>query len=310
MKPRAQSPTIPGNPLDRTGTGGIQRRAMADIRRRFAGLLAEVLAIFERIPRYTVNQDATFGRWAYGMTPEQMQATSLALAEALARWLEAGRLPADMHWFTGYQADAAQAGAAQSAANLTRIVPAYAAARNLGQIVTSQPYRTRAALAATRNLDHWTGLSSQAKSELSGIITRAVIDGKNPRSVRKEIMERLGVSETRAYSYAQTEITNTLRDARMAEKQEAEDALGLNLGLLWTSALLPTTRPLHASRNGKVYTDEQVKEFYSRDGNKYRCHCGLTECLLDEDGNPVISDKARETFKRERETWEKTKKPR
>lgn len=309
MKPRALSPTIPGSTTDRTGTQGIQRRAVAAIRRRFAGLRAEVLAIFERIPRLALN-DEVFGRIAYAFTPAQMAATSLNLAEALQRWIADAREPSALNWFTAYQAEAAQAGAAQSAANLTRLSAAYAASRTLAEVVTSEPYRLRATLAQFRNLDHWTALAAEQKSELSNIITKAVIDGKNPRAVRKEIIERLGVSEKRAYSYAQTEITNTLRDARIAEKQEAEEELGLSLGLLWTSALLPSTRPWHASRNGSVYTTEEVRQFYSERGNKFRCHCGLTECLLDEDGKPVLSDTARATFKRERESWDRTRKPR
>jgi len=309
MKPRALSPTIPGTTTDRTGTQGIQRRAVAAIRRRFAGLRAEVLAIFERIPRIALNEDQ-FGHTLYSFTAEQIAATSLNLAEAVQRWIADAREPSALNWFTVYQSEAAQAGAAQSAANLTRLSATYAASRTLAEVVTSEPYRLRATLAQFRNLDHWTALAAEQKSELSSIITKAVIDGKNPRAVRKEIMDRLGVSETRAYGYAQTEITNTLRDARIAEKQEAEDELGLSLGLLWTSALLPTTRPWHASRNGSVYTTEEVKAFYSERGNKYRCHCGITEVLLDEDGQPVLSDTARATFKRERESWDRTRKPR
>ena len=146
MKPRALSPTIPGNTSDRTGSGGIQRRAFAAIRQRFAGLRAEVLAIFERIPRVALNEE-DFGRTAYQFTPEQIAATGLAIAEALSLWISGGRDPANQAWFAVYQADAAQMGAAQSAANLTRLSATYAAARSLQTIVTSEPYRTRALLA-------------------------------------------------------------------------------------------------------------------------------------------------------------------
>jgi uncharacterized protein with gpF-like domain len=47
---------------------------------------------------------------------------------------------------------------------------------------------------------------------------------------------------------------------------------GLNTGLLWLSALKPTTRTWHASRHGKVYTTEQVRD-YAENGNKYNCYC-------------------------------------
>lgn len=43
---RTPNPAIPGTPKDRTGTAGIMRRAVAQIRARFDGLQADVLAIF------------------------------------------------------------------------------------------------------------------------------------------------------------------------------------------------------------------------------------------------------------------------
>lgn len=310
MTRRAPNPIIPGSTTERTGSGGILRRANAAIRARFAGLLRDVLEIFGRIRTIELNEASDFGRILYALTPEEMAAVVEALRQSLERRIIAGREPRDVFWFNAYQAEAAQLGTAQTVANLSRLSEAYAAARTLQQVVFSEPYATRVALAQIRSYEHWTSLSAGMQSELSQIIGRAVADGKNPRAVRKEIMQRLGVSETRAYSYAQTEITNTLRDARMAEKADAEERFGLRMGLLWTSALLPMTRPWHASRNGRVYTEQEVKDFYSRDGNKYRCHCGITECLLDEDDRPILTDRARAQFKRERENWERTRKPR
>lgn len=310
MTRRPPNPIVPGSTTERTGSAGILRRANAAIRARFAGLLRDVLGIFGRIRTLEANDAQDFGRVLYALTPQEMAAVVEALRQALGRWIIDGREARDVFWFNAYEAEAAQLGTAQSVANLSRLSEAYAAARSLQQVVFSEPYATRVALAQIRSYEHWTSLSAGMQSELSQIIGRAVADGKNPRAVRKEIMERLGVSEHRAYSYAQTEITNTLRDARMAEKADAEERFGLRMGLLWTSALLPMTRPWHASRNGRVYTEEEVKAFYSVNGNKYRCHCGITECLLDENDRPILTDRAKAQFKRERETWERTRTPR
>ena len=304
------SPIVPGSTTDRTGSAGILRRAVAVIRRRFAGLQRDVLALFDGIRVLQTNDERDFGRVLYALTPQEMAATVEALQRALDRWIVDGREPADRFWFGAYEAEAAQLGTAQSVANLQRLSGAYAAARSLEQVVFSEPYATRVALAQIRSYEHWTSLSAGMRSELSQIIGRAVADGKNPRAVRKEIMERLGVGETRAYGYAQTEITNTLRDARMAEKADAEERFGLSMGLLWTSALLPTTRPWHASRSGRVFDEAEVKAFYAVNGNRFRCHCSIVEVLLDEDGAPILTDRAREQFKRERETWARTRKPR
>lgn len=299
-----RDPRIPGTTSDRTGTAGILRRAGAAIRARFAGLERDVLAIFEGLRVISVN-DAAIGRAVYGMTPEEMAATSQALQATLERWIASGREAAHAFWWSGYVEEASHLGTAQSVGNLTAISSTYAGARTLQQVIFSQPYRTRVGLAQIKSYDHWTGLTGGMRSELSQIIGRAVVDGKAPRAVRSEIAERLGVSKARALGYAQTDITDTLRQARMAEAEAASEEFGLGIGLLWTSALIPTTRPHHAARNGKVYTPDEVRAFYSVNGNRYRCHCATTECLLDSEGRAILSAKAKSTFKQELATWRK-----
>ena len=301
---RPRNPIRPGTSTDRTGSAGIQRRAVAAIRRRYAGLQREVLGIFDGIRILEVNE-ASISRTIYALTPDELAAVSYALQQALDRWIASGRDPAHTFWWAPFDAEAAQLGAAQSVANLGQLSAAYAASRSLQEVVFSQPYRNRVAMAQIKSYEHWTGISAGLRSELSQIIGRAVVDGKNPRAVRAEIMERLDVSKSRAIQYAQTDITDTLRQARWAEADDAEEQFGLRIGMLWTSALLPTTRETHARRNGRVYTQQECREFYDRDGNRYRCHCGQTEALLDTDGKPILTDTLKKSMRSELEAWEK-----
>jgi SPP1 gp7 family putative phage head morphogenesis protein len=300
-----RDPIIPSNIRDRTGTAGILRRAIAQINRRFAGLRRDVLAIWDGVRVLEANDAAAMPRTIYAMTPEEMAATSQALRDALDRWIASERDPAHGFWWSVYDQEASQAGAAQSVANLTRLSPAYGATRTLQQVVFSEAYRNRVAMAQLKSYEHWTGLSAGMRSELSQIIGRAVVDGKNPRAVRTEIAERLGVSRAKAAQYAQTDITDTLRQARVAEAEHAEEEFGIRIGLLWTSALIPTTRPWHASRNGKVYSPDEVRAFYAERGNRYNCHCATTECLLDGAGKPILTKRLRETMAGELVTWRK-----
>lgn len=303
MKTPAPSPIIPSDTTDRTGTAGIMRRAMAEIRRRFVGLKRDVVRLFDAIPILAGNDAATASvRTIYQMTPEQLARLSADLQATLERWISNGRDPAHVFWFATYDAEAQQLGTAQSVANLSKIAPAYAATRTLQEVVYSEAYRTRLAAAQLRSMDHWTSLSATMRSELSSIIGRAVIDGKNPRVVRREIAERLGVSMSRAAQYAQTEITGALRDARAAEADQAKEDYGLDIALLWTSALIPTTRHWHASRNGKTYSTQEVRAFYAEGGNKYNCHCAQTEVILD-DGRPMLSKKAQSALANEKAAW-------
>jgi len=296
------NPIIPGTSQDRTGSAGLLRKAIADIRRRYAGLQSEVLALFERIPTYTLNADTPV---LYGLTPEQMAALSLELTAAFNRWIIDGREEANVFWWNAYVENAALIGAAQSVANLSALSSEYAASRSLQTVIYSTPYKNRLAMAQIKSYDYWTGLVAQQKSDLSGIIGRAVVDGKNPKAVKSEIMAQLGVNKSRAEGYAQTDITDTLRQAKMAEADESAESLNLNIVMLWTSALIPTTRPTHAARNGKTYTTQEVKAFYSKDGNLFRCHCAVVQALLDKDGKLLLSDKAKARFKAETDAWEK-----
>lgn len=296
------NPIIPGTLRDRTGSTAIMRRAVTEIKRRYAGLQEDVLAAFDRVPVYSLNDD--YGQVVFGMTPQQMQSLSDELAAAFDRWLLTKRDPTNAFWWDGYVSDAAHMGAMQTAANLAALSEVYAAVRSVESIIYSAPYQNRLAMAQIKSYDHWTGLAATQKSELSQVIGRAVVDGKNPKAVRTEIMERLDVSRARADAYAQTEVTDTLRQAKWAETDHAQKEMGLKIGLLWTSALLPTTRATHASRSGQVYSTDEVRAFYDRDGNRFMCHCGQTQALLDSSGKPILTDRLKASMLAEKQAWE------
>jgi uncharacterized protein with gpF-like domain len=295
------NPIIQGTPKDRTGSAAIVKRATADIGKRFAGLERDVLTLFDAIPVYAVNRDV--GGFLYGLTPEQMAALSDGLAAALERWIAAGKDPANLFWWDAYVQDSAQIGTAQAVANLSNLSQAYASTRALEQVIYSLPYKTRLGMAQVKSYEHWRGLAATSRAELSQIIGRAVVDGKNPKAVKTEIAERLGVSKEKALSYAQTDITDTLRQATWAESDYAEESLGIRTGMLWTSALKPTTRSWHAALNGKVLSTDQVRNFYNERGNRYNCFCGQTACLLDADGKPIITKRLQSAMANERKAW-------
>ena len=296
-----KNPLIPGNKKDRTGTAGILRRCLAVINVRFAGLEKAILGLFDGIQTYTLNDAAGV---LYAMTPAQLAQLAGELSASLDYWLMNNSEDAARFWYSPYVAEAHQLGAAQTSLNLANLSLAYAASRNLQQIVFSEPYRNRVGIAQTKSYEHWKGQSAAIRSELAQIIGSAVADGRNPKDVRSLIRDRLDMSKSKAASMAQTDITDALREARAAEADQARETFGLNIGLLWTSALIPTTRPWHASRNGKVYTSRQVREFYGQNGNRYNCHCSTTECLLDTEDRPILTDKLKATMAKERADWE------
>ncbi|WP_343639014.1 phage minor head protein [Roseateles sp.] len=302
MNRRPRNPIIPGSLKERTGSMPILRRAVREINRRFDGLERQVLDIFGRIRTYSLN-DTAARAVLYGLNPEELAALNGELQAALDYWIATGRQSANSFWWSPFVSEASQLGTAQTAANLTNLSEAYAAARSLAQIVMSEPYRNRVGIAQVKSYEHWVGQGAEIKSDLAQVIGSAVADGRNPKEVVTLLQTRLDVSRSKAKAFAQTDITDSLRQARWAESDQAAEEFGLNIAELWTSALLPTTRPWHADRHGRVYTTEQVRKFYAERGNRYSCHCGQTECLLDENGRPILTDRLKAAMAKELKDW-------
>jgi uncharacterized protein with gpF-like domain len=231
----------------------------------------------------------------------------MALSETtqriLDKWIIDGKSPDDFFYAT-FSEQAVAAGTATAYTNIATVSATYAAAESLAKIVNSQPYQNAIATAQFKSYEHWTGLAAQTKADMMQVITQAVADGKNPKSVVTEISERLGVSRSKARQYSQTDITDTLRQTTMNEDARVEKEYGIKTGLLHTSAFLPTTRPTHAARSGKVYTRAQTEEFYSQMKNKANCHCAITTVLLDDNGKPLLTKNLTDKMADERKQWQ------
>jgi hypothetical protein len=297
-----KNPIIPRSKTDPVGANRILTKALKEIDARFKGAQSDLLAAFNAIPVYALNELAEV---AYGLS----NADRLALAETtqriLDKWLVDGKSPDDFFYAT-FSEQAVSTATAIAYTNIATVSATYAAAESLSNIIHSQPYQNAIATAQFKSYEHWVGLSAQTKADLMQVITQAVADGKNPKSVVTEISDRLGVSRSKARQYSQTDITDTLRQTTINEDARVQKEYGIKTGLLHTSAFLPTTRPTHAARSGKVYTREQVQEFYSQMKNKANCHCGVTTVLLDENGKPMLTKNLTDRMAEERQKWEDT----
>lgn len=296
------NPIVPKSKTDPVGGSKIVNKAFKEIEARYAGALKEILAAFNAIPVYALNAAEV----AYGLTAVQRAALSETVQAILERWLLDGR-SADSFFYATFDEQAMQSGTARAFANISAISPAYASSETLAAIIRSPAYQNIIATAQFKSYEHWTGATAQTKSDLMQIITQSVADGKNPKVVAREIELKMGVSKADAQRYAQTDITDTLRKATMAEDARVKEKFGFKTKLLWTSAFLATTRPWHASRSGDVYTEDEVKKFYGERGNRYNCFCSLTTVLLNDDGKPMLTDKVQEALIKERRIWQEKK---
>ncbi|MEG5378597.1 phage minor head protein [Enterobacter hormaechei] len=205
-------------------------------------------------------------------------------------------------WAMDYVVAEAQRGTLEAFNNLSQQSQVYASQTTLQQLLSSPGYLNQISAARLTTFSDWKVISDTARGDLTSIITDAVARGVNPRETASVISKRLDVSMSKAKTIAQTEQVGALRQAQWNETDWAADRLGLNTGLLWLSALKPTTREWHRARHGKVFTTEEVRDFYAENGNRYNCYCAQVPALLDDNGklfNEGLSDK----LAAERKAW-------
>lgn len=300
-KKRTPAPILPSNRLDPTGVDRLERGAMREFAKRVKRIGEGYIGLLNRIP----SEPAVNQRYTFQLDP-LLLSMLLQNGESLVDdvLLQGGEYN---NWFwQDYVSTAYQRGTAQEFSNLSQQSPAYAADRNsLSDLLLSEPYQRRMVLIRTREFEEMKGLGNQVKANLSRVLTDGIGRGLNPTEVARNIRDHVGIEQRRANRIARTEITTALRRARWDEHDEAGDDLGLNVRLLHLSALSPTTRNSHALRHGHLYTSEEVREWYSVNGNAINCKCTQVTVLVDEDGNalnPGIIEKAQKEFQ---DTWGK-----
>ena len=301
---RLVGPKIPVSKTDPVGANRILSKANKQIEARYKRLKSSVIYLFRTIPVTAVNaQDAYCYRYDFSAIRaaqfnEELQQLIDEILLDDTQPINAGQF-----WMSVEVADAYGAGTVEAQQQLAAMSPTYATQRTITDIIYSAPYIQRLSIANAATYADWVGLSDAARNDLSQIIMNAIAVGANPRDIESDIATRVGVSESRAKNIAQSELTGILRKSQADEVQESKVLLGLNSALFWVSALLKTTRATHSARHARAFSPEQCEEFYSKDGNRYRCHCGQTPCLLDDDGNVIMLESSLDKMIAARDKW-------
>lgn len=322
-QPKPGSPIIPRNKADPTQSYRAVNRMYRDIEQRFYDIKVALKQLFDMrltgrerasnsmygyiLARNGNHPDTLYqvnaGTYIYDMTAAQL-ADLLQVVQAILdnKLLEGG---AQNLWAMDYVTAEFERGTLSGYTNLSVQAPVYASQTTLQQLLNSPGHLNQVAAARLTTFSDWKVISDTARGDLTNIITDSVARGVNPRETASVISKRLDVSMSKAKTIAQTEQVGALRQAQWNETDWAADRLGLNTGLMWLSALKPTTRLWHASRHGKVYTTEEVRDFYAENGNRYNCYCSQIPVLLKDDGstfNEGLADK----LKKERKMWAET----
>ncbi|HFF8583697.1 TPA: phage minor head protein [Raoultella ornithinolytica] len=320
QKSKVGTPIIPRSKVDPTQSAKPVSRMFLDIEGRYLDIKHRLKELFDQ--RLTgrqreVNGERSWlmcnnegadpslyqvnaGTYIYDMTAAQLadllQIVQTILDDAL---LDGGN---QNLWALDYVAAEYERGTQQAFTNLSVQSPVYASQATLQQLLSSPAYQNQIAAAYISTYSDWKLESDRARGDLANVIADAIGRGVNPRETEQVISKRLDVSMSRAKNMAQTEQVGALRQAQWNETDWAADRLGLKTGLLWLSALKPTTREWHRARHGKVFTTEEVRDFYAENGNRYNCYCAQVPALLDENGklfNEGLSDK----LAAERKAW-------
>ena len=296
---RIPSPRLPTSTTDPVGADRRVGSAWKQIDAKYNELQTRIVELFEAIPSAQVNVDG------YGYQYDFSAQRAASISDEIQRILDEVLLEGDSfnQFWMGIEVTSSYEAATRIAqGNLASMSADYAAQRTIADILYSEPYMRRLGIAYSSSYSDWKGLSDQGRSQLASVITEGIATGKNPSGVTEDIVKRLDVSKSYAKQLAQTEITGVLRQARRDEAGEANALLGLNVGLLWSSALIPTTRLTHGSLHGKTKTPEWVADFYSKDGNRYNCRCAQTEVLI-VDGQPQMTQRAIERYAEAKSAW-------
>lgn len=317
---RIGTPIVPRNKADPTQSSRQVSRMFNDIEDRYLSIKRRLKELFDQ--RLTGRQRETNGARSWmmcnndGAEPSlyqvnagkfiyDMNAAELAsLLQIVQTLLDDALLDGGSQnlWAMDYVIAEYERGTLNAYTNLSVQSPVYASQTTLMQLLSSPAYQNQIASAYISTYSDWKGISDTARADLANVIAESIGRGVNPRETASIVSKRLDVSMAKAKNIAQTEQVGALRQAQWNETDWAADRLGLNTGLMWLSALKPTTRSWHASRHGKVYTTEEVRDFYAVSGNRYNCYCSQIPVLLNDDGsifNTGLADK----LKKERITW-------
>lgn len=291
-------PILPSNPKAPTMTVGIESKAQKRLKAAMRSIQKQVIAILEDTAKQAVEEgeQGIIGNadyYQYLVTPQILGRLPGEIGAIIEReLLEQGRVD----WFM-YDAveSAEETGVAAEVVNLQAQTVPTEYPVTVQTAMLSEPHRVRVELARARVFEKMQKLSAEMKTDLSIALSDGMAKGESPRVVARRIYDTIGLPEwnsgddkasyARALRIARTEINEAHRTAREGEHKQAQK-LGLNLGRLWLSALLPTTRRTHAAKHGKVFTQAEVDDFYARDGNTINCRCSQSSIVLDENGEP------------------------
>lgn len=308
-------PLLPATPKAPTMTIGINNAADRKIKAAMRAIQNAVLTLLNDTPKRRVSapESGVIGNaqtYLYEITPQILG----RIPDEIGRIIELNLLEGGAFDWYMYQAVAAasESGVGAEVRNIqAQTVPTEYPVTVQSALVAPQ-HIARVELAKARIYNEMQGLSAEMKTQLSRVLSNGMANGDNPRVIARRIYDQIGLPEwndggdkasyARALRIARTEINEAHRKAREGERDTARK-LGINLGVMHLSALKNNTRKWHARRHGWVGTEQEEKEWFSKDGNSISCQCSTIGTVLNDDGT-IRSDKFKQKVEQQKALYE------
>jgi hypothetical protein len=292
-------------PTDPTGQARNRDRATRKLQNRLTIAEREVKALFRAIPRTRRQQvilpnAETETIYAYDLPTTGAIALQIDIREAIDRALDvAGLVPPPGWWYEPLIELPYRQGTLEEIRDFNQLIAQAIAAGVTGvgglpllitdpaDILLSPEYLQRLRVVVVRNYGLIKSLSSSTADQVIQQINLGIDAGETPSQIRKRITKRFDVSRSNAKRIADTEINRAYNDARLEAAKTAAERSGLRAGVLHISALIPTTRRVHAKRHSSAYTPDQQLKWWNSGSNRINCLCSTRSVLIDRGGKVV-----------------------
>lgn len=316
------NPIVHRNPKDPAAQFGNLRNANARLKSRYKNIKVGARELIDTFNPVLISNNTTATNKAvyeYQIDSSRFDAISVYLQRLLyGELLDNPRGEFNNRWWlsanltTAYENGTADT--LQSTKNIASVevvgqeISQQVRSMRLESIVMSPQFQSRIGLIYSRVFESMKGLADSTKTDLADTLARGMASGKGIRALTKDVMKRVNVSHGRAKRIARTEILNSYRTATNQETDDINenvyDDSEWHMVPLWFSALAPTTRKNHASRHGATYTTQQVKDFYSLDGNAINCLCSQSPVLANKKTGAILQEPLQNRMIKQKDAWQ------
>lgn len=280
---------------DPTRQGANRARAERELNKRLKGAAAEIKTYLLNLQHTTSTvpdgNSLAMNREVYTYMLDPYRDVRAFILDTIDAWFETGEPTKPPRWFfDAFIRGPYDAGAADTIGrvNLLAVQAGYeigiTSQLTFEQVLLSDAYQRRIEIVFQRTFNSMDKFSGDLGADLARAIGEEMINGKSPRTLAGIMAEQFDIKHSRAMTIARTEVNNAYRTARQQEAEEAAKRYDLEVKVMHRSALLPTTRPWHAERHGKVYTILEQADWWAEGANRVNCYCNALEVMYDSKG--------------------------